>query len=106
RRIMVYMWVLGGWYGGIKVLPGLLGQELPDDVQITVVDKNPYTSYKTEFHTIVAGTTADVDVRSPFPVHEQVNYEFGTIRSIDLTEKVVFFQDRSTVVNFDYLLFV
>lgn len=96
--------ILGGGYGGIKVLTGLLGQELPDDVQITVVDKNPYTSYKTEFHTIVAGTTADVDVRSPFPVHEQVNYEFGTIRSIDLTEKVVFFQDRSTVVNFDYLV--
>src|SRR5699024_5091051 len=74
------------------------------DVQITVIDKNPYHSYKTEFHTIVAGTTADVDVRSQFPLHDQVIYEFGNIRSIDLEEKVVYFQDRSIVVNLDYLV--
>src|SRR5699024_2569601 len=96
--------ILGGGYGGIKVLTGLLGAALPDDIQITVIDKNPYHSYKTEFHTVVAGTTADVDVRSTFPLHDQVTYEFGTIRSIDLAEKVVYFQDRSIVVNFDYLV--
>jgi len=96
--------ILGGGYGGTKVLTGLLGLALPDDVQITVIDKNPYHSYKTEFHTIVAGTTADVDVRSQFPLHDQVIYEFGNIRSIDLEEKVVYFQDRSIVVNFDYLV--
>lgn len=96
--------ILGGGYGGVKVLTGLLGLAIPDNVQITVIDKNPYQSYKTEFHTIVAGTAADVDVRTEFPLHEQVTYEFGYIRSIDLEEKVVYFQDRSTVVYFDYLV--
>ena len=55
--------ILGGGYGGMKVLTGLLGLALPDDVEITLIDKNPYHSLKTEFHTIVAGTAADVDVR-------------------------------------------
>jgi len=96
--------ILGGGYGGIKVLTGLISTSLPDDIQITVVDKNPYHSYKTEFHTIVAGTSADVDVRSPFPQHDQVSYEFGTVSSIDLEERIIHFQDRSTVVSFDYLI--
>src|SRR5699024_5136217 len=96
--------ILGGGYGGIKVLTGLLGLALPDDVQITVVDKNPYHSYKTEFHTVVAGTAAETDVRTEFPVHEQVNYEFGTIKSIDVEKQEVYFQDKSTIVPYDYLV--
>ena len=48
--------ILGGGYGGIKLLSGLLGTSLPSDIEIIVIDKNPYHSYKTEFHTIVAGT--------------------------------------------------
>lgn len=96
--------ILGGGYGGIKVLTGLLSLDLPDDIQITVVDKNPYTSYKTEFHTIVAGTAADVDVRSKFPKHDRVKYEFGTVRQIDYTHKEVYFQNKSTIVHFDYLV--
>lgn len=96
--------ILGGGYGGIKVLTGLLGLALPEDVQITVVDKNPYHSYKTEFHTIVAGTAADTDVRIAFPLHDQVTYEFGEVRTINLEEKEIYFKDRSTVVPFDYLV--
>lgn len=96
--------ILGGGYGGVKVLTGLIQTNLPEDVQITVIDKNPYQSYKTEFHTIVAGTKADIDVRNQFPKHEQVKYEFGTVRKIDLEEQVIYFQNRSTVISFDYLV--
>lgn len=96
--------ILGGGYGGIKVLTGLLGLALPEAVQITVVDKNPYHSYKTEFHTIVAGTAADTDVRTPFPLHDQVQYEFGFVREINLESKEIYFQDRSAVLSFDYLV--
>ncbi|MBO1002218.1 NAD(P)/FAD-dependent oxidoreductase [Pseudogracilibacillus auburnensis] len=96
--------ILGGGYGGIKVLTGLLGLALPEDLQITVVDKNPYHSYKTEFHTIVAGTAAEVDVRTAFPLHDQVHYEFGEIRNINLESQEVYFRDKSTVVPYDYLV--
>lgn len=96
--------ILGGGYGGMKVLTGLLGLALPDDVEITLIDKNPYHSLKTEFHTIVAGTAADVDVRQPFPIHDQVKYEFGYVRKINLEEKTIHFADRSIIVPFDYLV--
>lgn len=96
--------ILGGGYGGVKVLTGLINTTLPDDVEITVIDKNPYQSFKTEFHTIVAGTKADIDVRTQFPKHDQVKYEFGTVRAIDLQERAIYFQNRSTVVYFDYLV--
>lgn len=96
--------ILGGGYGGIKVLTGLLGAVLPDDLQIIVIDKNPYHSYKTEFHTIVAGTAAEVDVRTDFPVHDQVQYEFGTVKGIDIENERITFQDSSKVVSYDYLV--
>src|SRR5699024_6928006 len=91
-------------YGGIKVLTGLLGLALPDDVEIIVIDKNPYHSYKTEFHTIVAGTEADINVRTDFPLHEQVRYEFGEVKKIDHETNEIFFRDRSKVIMFDYLV--
>jgi len=96
--------ILGGGYGGMKVLTGLLGITLPDDLQIIVVDKNPYHSYKTEFHTVVAGTAADIDVRANFPKHEQVHYEFGTVRKIDLDNNEIYFENMSKIVSYDYLV--
>lgn len=96
--------ILGGGYGGIKVLTGLLGLALPENLQITVIDKNPYHSYKTEFHTIVAGTAADMDVRIGFPVHDQVHYEFGEVRNINLEEQQIYFRNKSAVVSYDYLV--
>lgn len=96
--------ILGGGYGGIKVLTGLLGLALPSDLQITLVDKNPYHSYKTEFHTIVAGTAADMDVRTPFPLHDQVEYEFGEVRSVDMEKNEIYFHGKSTILSYDYLV--
>lgn len=96
--------ILGGGYGGIKVLTGLLNTSLPDDIQIIVVDKNPYHSYKTEFHTIVAGTAADVDVRTNFPKDDRVKYEYGLVRHIDTEAKEISFENMSKIVSFDYLV--
>src|SRR5699024_2622694 len=96
--------ILGGGYGGVKVLTGLLGLALPDDLNIIVIDKNPYHSYKTEFHTVVAGTEADVNVRTNFPVHDQVTYKFGNVRKIDVEEEQIFFHDISDVISYDYLV--
>lgn len=96
--------ILGGGYGGIKLLTGLISTNLPDDIEITVVDRNPYHSYKTEFHTIVAGTEAEMNVRTAFPKNDRVKYEFGEVRQINLEAKEVYFKNKSTVVHYDYLI--
>jgi len=96
--------ILGGGYGGIKLLSGLLGTSLPSDIEIIVIDKNPYHSYKTEFHTIVAGTEAEINVRADFPEHDQVRYEFGNVKKVDTETREIFFKNRSTVITYDYLI--
>lgn len=96
--------ILGGGYGGLNILMGLINQELPDDVHITVIDRNPYHSIKTEFFTIAAGTSADKDVRMEFPVHEKVDYVYAEIAKIDTNNQQILFQNRSEPVSYNYLV--
>lgn len=96
--------ILGGGYGGYKVLQGLLGQGVPDDVKITLIDKNPYHSLKTEFYTIAAGTVAERDVRIGFPDESQVQYRFGTVSEIDIENRKISFRHTSDIISFDYLI--
>lgn len=96
--------IVGGGYGGIKVAIGLVEKGLPTDVNLIVVDRNPYQSLKTEFYTIAAGTVADRDVRVDFPKHEQIEYVYGEIEKIDTDNQRVVFLDRSDHVTYDYLV--
>lgn len=96
--------ILGGGYGGIKVLSGLLNQTLSEDIHITVVDRNPFRSLKTEFYSIAAGTSADHDVRVDFPEDSRVNYVFQEITNIDVEAKQILFSDPEIVVDYDYLV--
>lgn len=96
--------ILGGGYGGIRILSNLLDKNLPTDVHITVVDRNPYHSLKTEFYTIAAGTTSDRDVRIDFPEHNQVEYMFLEIEQIDTTNQQISFHDSGEFINYDYLV--
>lgn len=96
--------ILGGGYGGLKILMNLISNNLPDDVHITVVDRNPYHSLKTEFYTIAAGTIADRDVRMEFPTDDQVNYEYGEIEKIDIDNQQILMKQSSEAIDFDYLV--
>lgn len=96
--------ILGGGYGGMKILANLLDKNLPKDVHITVVDRNPYHSLKTEFYTIAAGTVSDRDVRTEFPEHNQVSYIFDEIKQIDTTNQYISFRDSSESISYDYLV--
>ncbi|QKY70674.1 NAD(P)/FAD-dependent oxidoreductase [Lentibacillus sp. CBA3610] len=96
--------ILGGGYGGMNILQNLIEQNLPEDVHITLIDRNPYHSIKTEFYTIVAGTSADKDVRMDFPEHDKVSYVFAEINKIDVSEQQILFQERSEPVHYDYLI--
>lgn len=96
--------ILGGGYGGFKIALGLAQANLPDDIQIVLVDKNPYHSLKTEFYTIVGGTAADRDVRMNFPENDRIEYVFGTVNKIDTENEQVFFENSSRVLDYEYLI--
>ncbi|HLR67662.1 NAD(P)/FAD-dependent oxidoreductase [Virgibacillus alimentarius] len=96
--------ILGGGYGGFRILYKLLDQDLPDDIEITVIDKNPYHSLKTEFYTIAAGTVADKEVRIDFPKNDRVTYVFGEVNQIDVEQEEIRFANWSKVVSYDYLV--
>ncbi|WP_067729443.1 NAD(P)/FAD-dependent oxidoreductase [Oceanobacillus damuensis] len=96
--------IIGGGYGGIKILSGLLDQPLSEDIQITVVDRNPFRSLKTEFYTIAAGTVADQDVRVEFPDDKRVQYVFNEIMKIDTDKEQILFEDPEATIPYDYLV--
>lgn len=102
--VMKKLVILGGGYGGLKVLSTLLDQKLPDDIEITLIDKNPYHSLKTEFYTIAAGTVADKDVRISFPEHERINYIFGEVEEIDTENEQIVIKKASQTISYDYLV--
>src|SRR5690625_871593 len=102
--LMKNLVILGGGYGGIKVLLGLLGQGVPDDVKITLIDKKPYHSLKTEFYTIAAGTVAEKDVRVDFPDDGRIKYMFATVSEVDVEHQKISFKDKSDIISYDYLI--
>src|SRR5690625_4578426 len=97
--------ILGGGYGGLKILASLLNQSLPEDVRITLIEKNPYHSLKTEFYTIAAGTAADKDVRMDFPTDDRVNYVFAEVEHIDTdNEQIKVNRKTENIIHYDYLV--
>ncbi|GGF25529.1 NADH dehydrogenase-like protein YutJ [Halobacillus andaensis] len=96
--------ILGGGYGGLKALLTLIDQGMPKDVHITVIDRNPYHSLKTEFYTIAAGTEADKNVRMEFPKHEQVHYVYTEINKIDIEDEQILIKDFKEAIPYDYLI--
>lgn len=97
--------ILGGGYGGLQIVQDILHQGVPNNVDITVIDKNPYHSLKTEFYTIAAGTVADRDVRIDFPDDEHVHYVFSEVKEIDTENKqVVVNKKTNNTIDFDYLV--
>jgi len=85
--------LLGGGYGGMRLLQGLLTDKLPDDVQITLVDRMPYHCLKTEFYALAAGTTSDKHIRMSFPDHQQFSIKNKEITNIDMQNNTVYFNN-------------
>lgn len=96
--------ILGGGYGGMKIVSKLLDSELPDDVQITLIDRNPYHSYKTEFYALAAGTIADINVRTNFPTHKQLQFKYGNIKKIDVFNQQIEMENEVEFVPYHYLV--
>lgn len=96
--------ILGGGYGGMRMLQRLLPNALPNDVEITLVDRAPYHSLKTEFYALAAGTISDQHVRVSFPDEPRLNIKYGTIINIDLQNNLVHFEDGSTLSYDDLVI--
>ncbi|GGD00028.1 NADH dehydrogenase-like protein YutJ [Thalassobacillus devorans] len=96
--------ILGGGYGGVKILLNLLDKGLPKDTHITMIDRNPYHSLKTEFYAIAAGTESDKNVRIEFPEHDRVDYVYGEIEKIDTDQEHIIVRDNREPVEYDYLV--
>ncbi|MFF2911070.1 NAD(P)/FAD-dependent oxidoreductase [Paenibacillus sp. NPDC057934] len=81
--------VLGGGYGGLALIQELIGNHLPSDVEIVLIDRMPYQGIKTEYYALAAGTVTDYHLRIQFPVHPRLTVRYGEIASIDLESRVV-----------------
>lgn len=95
--------LLGGGYGNMRVLLRLLPSNLPDDIQITLIDRTPFHSLKTEFYALAAGTVSDQEVRVAYPEHERLKTVFGEIVDINREEKIIVLAD-DTQVPYDDLV--
>ncbi|ANS75632.1 NADH dehydrogenase [Paenibacillus yonginensis] len=88
---MKHFVILGGGYGGVTVANHLFKGHLPSDVQVTLVDRMPFQSMKTEYYALAAGTSSDFELRVPFPEHEGLQIKYGEVTSVDLENKQVIF---------------
>ncbi|WP_033542641.1 NAD(P)/FAD-dependent oxidoreductase [Planococcus sp. CAU13] len=95
--------LLGGGYGNMRILLRLLPNNLPQDVEITLIDRTPFHSMKTEFYALAAGTEADHEVRVDFPEHEKLKIVNGEILEIGIEEKCIF-MDGGQRIEFDELV--
>ncbi len=75
--------ILGGGYGGMKILNELLPNHLPEDVTITLVDRVPYHCLKTEYYALAAGTISDKEIRVAFPEHPQLAIKYGEVIGVE-----------------------
>ncbi|WP_088032698.1 NAD(P)/FAD-dependent oxidoreductase [Evansella clarkii] len=81
--------ILGGGYGGLRVIQKLLSTKNMTGTDITLIEKEPYHSLKTEFYALAAGTVADTHLRMSFPNDVRLELKFETVTEIDLEKNAV-----------------
>jgi NADH:ubiquinone reductase (H+-translocating) len=95
--------LLGGGYGNMRILLRLLSNNFPKDTMITLIDRTPFHSLKTEFYALAAGTSTDKEVRVNFPEHAKLKRVYGEITKIDTKEKIVYVNENEEI-NYDDLV--
>ncbi|MFD3448805.1 NAD(P)/FAD-dependent oxidoreductase [Microbacteriaceae bacterium 4G12] len=102
---MKHLVILGGGYGGMRILQRLLpNTQLPDDIQVTLIDKVPYHCFKTEYYALVAGTIPETHIRIPFPEHPRLTIKYGTVSNIDIHQNTVELGNGETISYDDLII--
>ncbi|MFD1737763.1 NAD(P)/FAD-dependent oxidoreductase [Bacillus salitolerans] len=101
---MKHLVLLGGGYGNMRVLLRLLPNQLPDDVKITLIDRNPYHCLKTEYYALAAGTISDQHIRVTFPEHPRLTAHYGDVTGIDLQTKQVHLHKQEPIAYDDLII--
>jgi NADH dehydrogenase len=84
--------ILGGGYGGITIAQHLVDtRNIPDDLEIILVDRMPFQGLKTEFYALASGTVSDQDVRLQFPADRRLRIHYGEVSGVDLAGKRIDF---------------
>lgn len=96
--------ILGGGYGGMRVLHKLLPNDLPEDVSITLIDRVPYHCLKTEYYALAAGTISDQHIRVAFPEHPRLQVKYAEVTAINLEEQKVELQGNEAVEYDDLII--
>ncbi|WP_040203892.1 NAD(P)/FAD-dependent oxidoreductase [Neobacillus jeddahensis] len=96
--------ILGGGYGGMKILNELLPNHLPEDVTITLVDRVPYHCLKTEYYALAAGTISDKEIRVAFPEHPRLHMQYGEVTTIDTLGRKVILKDAEPLTYDDLII--
>lgn len=104
KKAMKHIVVLGGGYGGMRVIQKLLGSNKLQDIQITLVDKVPYHCLKTEYYALAAGTEADQHLRVTFPNDRRLVIKYGDVQAVNMDEKTVLFKNSEELLSFDQLV--
>jgi NADH:ubiquinone reductase (H+-translocating) len=101
---MKHIVVLGGGYGGMRIIQKLLASNKLQDFKLTLVDKVPYHCLKTEYYALAAGTEADQHLRVTFPTEQRLNIKYGDVQAVNLDEKQVLFKNTYETLSFDQLV--
>lgn len=96
--------VLGGGYGGLNIVANILHRTYPEEIELILVDRNPYHALKTEYYATAAGTKADVDVRLQFPKDRRVQYVFGEVKQIDTENREIIFEGDQPALSYEALV--
>jgi NADH dehydrogenase len=90
RRLVI----LGGGYGGMKIIETLLSETIPDDRELILVDRMPFHGLKTEYYALAAGTQSEQAIRISFPKDDRLKIKYGEVTGIDLQKRAIFFKEQ------------
>jgi NADH dehydrogenase len=96
--------IAGGGYGGYKIVTQMIDKGIPEDYQVTLIDRHAYHSLKTEFYALASGSMSDFQVRMPFPEHDRFSVVNGEILEIDIENKEIQVRELEEPIKYDYLV--
>ena len=101
---MIKIVVVGGGYAGLRAIERL---EKNENIEIVLVDQNPYHYLQTEAYAYIAGKSdihdIAIDLESWCEGFERVSFVQAEVTSVDFENKSVSSQEQK--ITYDYLLF-